>query len=66
MTRTSALTSALVTNVRRAPASSGAGSQAGLKSINNADFDNAQYAFSYVWHPKIIDVLVSEAMPVNS
>lgn len=45
--------------------SSGAGSQAGLKSIANPDFDNAQFTFSYIWHPEIINVLVSEAMPVN-
>ena len=45
--------------------SSGAGSAAGIKSINNADYDNAQFAFSYIWHPKIIECLVSEALPVN-
>lgn len=45
--------------------SSGAGSAAGIKSINNADYDNAQFAFSYIWHPKIIECLVSEALPIN-
>lgn len=46
--------------------SSGAGSQAGIKSVNNPDFDNAQFAFSYVWHQKGIEVLVADAQPVNS
>jgi hypothetical protein len=43
----------------------GAGSQAGIKSIPNPDFDNAQFAFSYVWHQKGIEVLVADAQPVN-
>jgi hypothetical protein len=45
--------------------SGGAGSAAGIKSVNNPDYDNAQFAFSYIWHPKIIECLVSEALPVN-
>jgi len=45
--------------------SSGAGGQAGLRSISNPDFDNAQYCFSYIWHPKIIQALVADATPVN-
>ncbi|HUD75877.1 MAG TPA: hypothetical protein VMQ76_12465, partial [Terracidiphilus sp.] len=45
--------------------SSGAGGSAGIKSIRNPDFDNAQFAFSYVWHAKGIEMLVAEAMPVN-
>jgi hypothetical protein len=45
--------------------SSGAGSASGIKSVNNQDYDNAQYAFSYIWHPKIMECLVSEALPVN-
>ena len=45
--------------------SSGAGSAAGIKSVNNADYDNAQFAFSYIWHPKIMECLVSEALPIN-
>lgn len=45
--------------------SSGAGGQAGLKSISNPDFDNAQFAFSYVWHAKGIEVLTAEAQSVN-
>jgi hypothetical protein len=46
-------------------ASSGAGSAAGIKSISNPDFDNAQFTWTYIWHPKIIECLVAEAMPVN-
>lgn len=46
-------------------ASSGAGSAAGLKSISNPDYDNAQFGFSYIWHAKGIELLVAEAMPVN-
>jgi hypothetical protein len=46
-------------------ASSGAGSQAGLKSVNNADFDNAQYAFSYIWHPRILELLTAQSEAVN-
>ena len=45
--------------------SSGAGSQAGLKSVNNPDFDNAQFAFSYIWHPRILELLTAESQPVN-
>ena len=45
--------------------SSGAGSQAGLKSVRNPDFDNAQFGFSYIWHAKGIEMLTAEAMPVN-
>lgn len=46
--------------------SSGAGSQAGIKSINNPDFERAQFAFSYVWHQKILQVLVADAQPLNA
>jgi len=45
--------------------SSGAGGASGLKSINNPAFDNAQYAISYIWHPRILQILVSDATPVN-
>jgi|GEM_PF-647392 len=45
--------------------SSGAGSAAGIKSVNNPAYDNAQYEFSYVWHTKILQILFAEAMPVN-
>ena len=46
-------------------ASSGAGGQAGLKSVTNPDFDTAQFTWSYIWHPKIIQALVADATPVN-
>lgn len=45
--------------------SSGAGSAAGLKSIRNPDFDNAQYAVSFIWHPMGIECLTADAQPVN-
>jgi len=45
--------------------SSGAGSAPGIKSVNNPDYDLAQFAFSFIWHPKIIECLVSEALPIN-
>ncbi len=46
-------------------ASSGAGGQAGLKSVNNPAYDNAQFAFSFIWHPQGIQCLVSDATPIN-
>lgn len=46
-------------------ASSGAGSAPGLKSISNSDYDNAQFGFSYVWHPKVMEFLSAQAQPVN-
>jgi hypothetical protein len=45
--------------------SSGAGGSAGLKDIVNQSFQNAQYAWSYLWHRKALQVLVSDATPVN-
>lgn len=45
--------------------SSGAGGQAGLKSIRNPDFDKAQFCFSYIHHPLGVECLIAEAMPVN-
>jgi hypothetical protein len=45
--------------------SSGAGGAAGLKSISNPDFDNAQFTFTFIWHPMIIQALVADATPVN-
>lgn len=45
--------------------SSGAGGQSGLKSINNPDYDNAQFAISFIWHPQGIQCLVSDATPIN-
>ena len=46
-------------------ASSGAGGQAGLKSVNNPAYDNAQYAISFIWHPEGIQCLVADATPIN-
>lgn len=45
--------------------SSGAGGQAGLKSVNNPAYDNAQYAISFIWHPEGIQCLVADATPIN-
>lgn len=46
-------------------ASSGAGGAAGLKSINNTAYDNAQFAISFIWHPRGIQCLVADATPIN-
>ena len=46
--------------------STGAGGAAGLKSVNNSDYDNAQFAISFIWHPQIAQLLTSDATPVNS
>jgi hypothetical protein len=45
--------------------SSGAGSNPGLKDINNPAFQLAQYCWSYIWHRKALQVLVADATPVN-
>ncbi len=45
--------------------STGAGGAAGLKSVNNPDYDNAQYCISFIWHPQIVQCLVSDATPVS-
>jgi hypothetical protein len=44
---------------------SGAGGQAGLGSVENEDFDNADFAISYIWHKKGLDCLVADATPIN-
>lgn len=46
-------------------ASSGAGGAAGIKSVNNDDFDKTLYGWSYIFHRKGIQALVSDATPVN-
>lgn len=46
-------------------ASSGAGGASGLKSVNNPDYDNAQFAISWIWHPQGVQCLVSDARPVS-
>jgi hypothetical protein len=45
--------------------SSGAGQAAGLKDVVNPDFQAAQFCWSYIWHKKAGQVLVSDATPVN-
>lgn len=45
--------------------STGAGGAAGLKSVNNPDYDNAQFAISSIWHPQGVQCLVSDATPVS-
>lgn len=45
--------------------SSGAGSQAGLKSVSNSDFDNCQFEFSYIWHAKGIQLQTFESQAIN-
>jgi hypothetical protein len=46
--------------------SSGAGGAAGLKDDVNPDYERAQYCWTYLWHRKALQVLVSDASPVNS
>ncbi len=46
-------------------ASSGAGGAAGLKDLANPDFDNAQFAISQIHHKAGMEMLVSDATPVN-
>ena len=45
--------------------SSGAGTAAGLKDQENPDYQKAQYQFSYIWHRKALQCLVSDATPIN-
>lgn len=45
--------------------SSGAGNQPGIKSVNNPDFDNAQFAFSYIFNPLGVEVLTADSEAVN-
>lgn len=44
---------------------SGAGGAPGLGSEPNADFDRAQFAISYIWHKKGMELLVPDARPMN-
>lgn len=44
---------------------SGAGGAPGLGSVENPDFDRAQFAISYIWHKKGMEALVSDATPIN-
>lgn len=44
----------------------GAGGAAGLGSDANPDYDKAQYAISYIWHKKAMELLVPDAKPLNA
>lgn len=44
----------------------GAGGAAGIGSEENPDFDTAQFSWSYIWHKRAMELLVSEARPLNS
>lgn len=46
-------------------ASSGAGGAPGLRSIENPDWQAAQYSISFIWHKMAMEALVSDATPVN-
>ncbi len=46
-------------------ASSGAGTAPGLKDIVNPSYDLAPYCWSYIWHPKALQVLVAQDSPIN-
>lgn len=43
----------------------GAGGAAGIGSDVNPDFDRAQYAISFQWHKKAMEMLVFNATPIN-
>lgn len=45
---------------------SGAGGAAGIGSDENPDYDTAQFSFSYIWHKRAMELLVSDARPLNS
>jgi hypothetical protein len=45
--------------------SSGAGGEPGLKSEYNKAYDNANFAFTYIWHKMGLEALVAGASPVN-
>jgi hypothetical protein len=45
--------------------SSGAGEAAGLKDLENPSYQLAQYCWTYIWHRKALQVLVSDATPMN-
>ena len=44
---------------------SGAGGAPGLGSVENPDFDRAQFAITYIWHKMGLEALVADATPVN-
>ena len=45
--------------------SSGAGNQAGIKSVNNPDFDSAPFCFNYIFNPLGVEVLTADSEAVN-
>lgn len=47
-------------------ASSGAGSEPGIKSIENPAYNLARYTISFIWHKMAMDALVMDPTPVNS
>lgn len=44
----------------------GAGGAAGIGSDVNPDYDVAQYAISFQWHKKAMEILVPDASPLNA
>ena len=44
---------------------SGAGGSPGLGSVENPDFDRAQFTLTFIWHKKGLEALVADAKPVN-
>lgn len=44
----------------------GAGGAAGIGSNVNTDFDRAQYAISFQWHKKAMELLVPDSTPINA
>lgn len=46
-------------------ASSGAGGAAGLRSVWNPRFDQAQFRMSFIWHKHVMEVLVQEPTSIN-
>lgn len=44
----------------------GAGGAAGIGSDVNPDYDLAQYAISFQWHKRAMEILVPDATPLNS
>jgi hypothetical protein len=43
----------------------GAGGAAGIGSSPNPDYEVAQYAISYIWHKRAMELLVPDARPLN-
>jgi hypothetical protein len=43
----------------------GAGGAGGIGSEPNPDYDKAQYAISFIWHKRAMELLVPDARPLN-